>query len=504
MKTQKQYKELTVREFTRAANRYETSRAGIYEMCREDYPYIEEELSKEEYTDLLDCGCGTGAMISILYEKDPSKHYTGLDITPAMIGAAKNKNLSGVQWVVGDSENMPFEEAGFDVIICSNSFHHYPNPQAFFNSAFRVLRPGGRLILQDYSAPGPLLWLMNHMEMPLANLTGHGDVAARSLQEIRTLCENAGLKVEKLKRAEKFRMHLVARKPGPTNSTDKNRVRSEMEKGDNKVELQLGDVQTTALIPVAIKAGETLRKKPRIRDPKAVEIIQALQLDTRPYDKFLSHEGVVARTIMLDRQMKSIIKKHPDTVVVNLGAGFDDRFSRVDNGRILWFDIDLADSIAARKKAFPERDRVTMVEADVLKEDWFGAIEEALKGRQSKPVFIAEGLFMYFTLEQIADLLRNIVRHFPDGGLMIAEQNCKLMAGNEKHHDAVKSTNARFLSGTDSAQEIADMVDGLQLVEEHSFNEEMKKYTLRGRLFAMLVPKMNNRWATFRWGGKTF
>ena len=86
-----------------------------------------------------------------------------------------------------------------------------------------------------------------------------------------------------------------------------------------------------------------------------MEIIRALQLDTRPYDKFLSHEGVVARTIMLDRQMKSIIKKHPDTVVVNLGAGFDDRFSRVDNGRILWFDIDLADSIAARKKAFEKK-----------------------------------------------------------------------------------------------------------------------------------------------------
>ena len=502
MKTAEQYKELTIREFTRAADQYETSHAGIYEMCREDYPYIAEELAKEEYTDLLDCGCGTGAIISILYEKDRSKHYTGLDLTPAMIEAARNKNLSGVEWIVGDCENMPFAEGSFDVIICSNSFHHYPDPQAFFNSASKVLRPGGRLILQDYTAPRPLLWLMNHMEMPLANLTGHGDVAARSLKEIRSFCFTAGLKVEKLKRAEKFRMHLVSRKPGPVNDNEKPMGRREMEKGEHKVELQLGDVQTTALIPVAIKAGETLRKNPRIKDPKAVEIIQALQLDTRPYDKFLSHEGVVARTIMLDRQMKSIIKKHPDTVVVNLGAGFDDRFSRVDNGRILWFDIDLADSIAARKKAFPERDRVTMVEADVLKDDWFGTIEEALKGRKAKPVFIAEGLFMYFTLEQIADLLGNIIRHFPDGGLMIAEQNCKLMAGNEKHHDAVKSTNARFLSGTDSAQEIADMVEGLQVVEEHSFNEEMKKYTIRAKLFAMIAPKMNNRWATFKWGGK--
>ncbi len=50
----------------------------------------------------------------------------------------------------------------------------------------------------------------------------------------------------------------------------------------------------------------------------------------------MSHEGVIARTIMLDRQLRDIIKNHPDTAIVNVGAGFDDRFSRMDNGRILW------------------------------------------------------------------------------------------------------------------------------------------------------------------------
>lgn len=73
------------------------------------------------------------------------------------------------------------------------------------------------------------------------------------------------------------------------------------------MELKLGDVQTTALIPLAIKASETLRPNARITDPKAVEIIDALEIDTKPYDKFLSHEGVIARTIMLDRQLKEII-----------------------------------------------------------------------------------------------------------------------------------------------------------------------------------------------------
>lgn len=78
------------------------------------------------------------------------------------------------------------------------------------------------------------------------------------------------------------------------------------------MELKLGDVQTTALIPIEVKANETLRKNARIKDRKAVEIIKALKIDTKPYGKFMSHEGVIARTIMLDRQRngKIFIRKN--------------------------------------------------------------------------------------------------------------------------------------------------------------------------------------------------
>ncbi len=212
MRTDKEYKNLTISEFTKAASIYESNHAGIYEMCKDDYPYIASELQKEDYRDLLDCGCGTGPMISLLYEIDSNKHYTGIDITPKMIEVGRAKNLSGVDWVVGDCEKLPFGDNTFDVVICSNSFHHYPNPQDFFNSVQRVLRPGGRLILQDYTAPKVILWLINHTEMPLANLIGHGDVRAYTLDEIRNFCNVASLEVEKLEPAMKFRMHLVARK----------------------------------------------------------------------------------------------------------------------------------------------------------------------------------------------------------------------------------------------------------------------------------------------------
>ena len=81
-----------------------------------------------------------------------------------------------------------------------------------FDSVKRVLRPDGRLVLQDYTAPKAILWLMNHAEMPMANLIGHGDVGAYSLTQMQEFCNKSGLHIEKLEAAKKFRMHLVARK----------------------------------------------------------------------------------------------------------------------------------------------------------------------------------------------------------------------------------------------------------------------------------------------------
>lgn len=185
---------------------------GIYEMCKDDYPPILEELEKETFHDVLDCGCGTGPMIQLLHEKYPDKHYVGLDLTPEMIHVAQAKKLSNTEFLVGDSENLPFEEGSFDAVICANSFHHYPNPQAFFNSAYRVLRKGGRLVLRDYTSSNFMVWLMNHLEMPLANLCGHGDVKIHKTAEFVAMAEKAGFTVLTMEKQKGFRAHLVARK----------------------------------------------------------------------------------------------------------------------------------------------------------------------------------------------------------------------------------------------------------------------------------------------------
>lgn len=210
--TAEEYKQLSIKEFTQAAKVYESGHAGIYEMCKDDYPQMLAELEREPFADVLDVGCGTGAVIELLHEKYPEAHYVGLDLTPNMIAVAQAKNLENVEFVVGDAEDLPFADESFDAVLSSNSFHHYPNPEKFFAGVRRVLRPGGRLILRDYTANDFAVWLMNTFEMPLARLCGHGDVRILKVSEFRAMAEASGFEVLTMEAQKGFRAHLVARK----------------------------------------------------------------------------------------------------------------------------------------------------------------------------------------------------------------------------------------------------------------------------------------------------
>lgn len=260
------------------------------------------------------------------------------------------------------------------------------------------------------------------------------------------------------------------------------------------MELKLGDVQETMLIPLAVRAMETMRSKPRITDKKAVEIIETLGINTNQYKKFFTYEGVVARTILFDKYAKSFIEKYPDTVCVNMGCGLDDRFSRVDNGKILWYDIDLPDSIGVRKKAFEDTDRRKMIAGSALGNDWTELVE-----KRSRTLVIMEGLLMYFSKEQVQTILNIIKESFGDC-VIICELMHPMIAVNSDKHDTVKNTNAKFGWGTKSGEELVPLCDGLTLLKETSLNEIMKKYSVRGLLVRNLpvANKLNNRIAVFK------
>ena len=206
------------------------------------------------------------------------------------------------------------------------------------------------------------------------------------------------------------------------------------------MDLKFGDIQETALIPLAIKASETSRPNARIRDLKAKEIIDSLGVDVSKYDPFMSHEGVVARTIMYRDQLKALLRQYPDAVCINLGCGFDDKFSQVDNGKLQWFDVDLADQIAVRRKVYQDRDRCVMLEGDALNGEWTKKIPKS-----DMYIIVMEGVLEYFSKEQVRTCLNMLCDSFPHG-FLLAELHCPFMEKNSKHHDAVKNTNATFVT----------------------------------------------------------
>ena len=212
--TSERFKKITLREFDKAAEKFDDNDPSVYNMCRKDYPDVLAEVMKEPFSDLLDAGCGTGAMLGMFKKDFPDKNYTGIDLSKKMIETAKRKKLDGVRFVAGDCENLPFSENSFDVVTCSMSFHHYPNPEKFFRSLHRVLRPGGRLVLRDMASKSKvMMWFFNHIEIPvLRKLLRKGDVHVYTKADIQELCRISGLRLEHYEVRKGFRLHCVVRK----------------------------------------------------------------------------------------------------------------------------------------------------------------------------------------------------------------------------------------------------------------------------------------------------
>ena len=207
-------KKLTIREFDRAAEQFDDDSVSVYNICRNDYPDLLSEINSEPWASVLDAGGGTGAVIYLLHEKYPGKSYTGIDLSEKMIASAKRKNIGSADFVLGDCEELPFESNSFDVVMCSQSFHHYTRPQMFFDSVSRVLKPNGRFILRDMTSSfEPLRWFFNHVELPVINhVARKGDVHVYNRKEIEALCENCCMILEKYENRRWFRLHCVCRK----------------------------------------------------------------------------------------------------------------------------------------------------------------------------------------------------------------------------------------------------------------------------------------------------
>nr|MBC8290400.1 class I SAM-dependent methyltransferase [Planctomycetota bacterium] len=116
---------------------------------------------------ILEAGCGTGNYLRALQSRVGS--LTGIDFSEGMLDQARAKLGDKVEFACGSVLEMPFDEGQFDGITCNQVLHHLdegptaaddpaawpesgaPNVTRFVEEAFRVLKPGGALIINTAS-----------------------------------------------------------------------------------------------------------------------------------------------------------------------------------------------------------------------------------------------------------------------------------------------------------------------------------------------------------------
>lgn len=103
------------------------------------------------YKIVADLGAGEGTLAQLLAQR--AEKVIAVDLSPKMVefgqALAVQNGLTNLEYRIGDIEAPPIDEQSLDLAILSQALHHAEHPQLAIDSAFRILKPGGRLIVLD-------------------------------------------------------------------------------------------------------------------------------------------------------------------------------------------------------------------------------------------------------------------------------------------------------------------------------------------------------------------
>ena len=103
------------------------------------------------YDVVADLGAGEGTLSQLLAQR--ARHVIAVDLSPKMVeygqALAKKNGLDNLEYREGDIESPPIKARTLDLCVLSQALHHAEHPQKALDSAFKALKPGGRIIILD-------------------------------------------------------------------------------------------------------------------------------------------------------------------------------------------------------------------------------------------------------------------------------------------------------------------------------------------------------------------
>jgi O-methyltransferase involved in polyketide biosynthesis len=220
-------------------------------------------------------------------------------------------------------------------------------------------------------------------------------------------------------------------------------------------------------------------------DEKSQEILERVDYDfSRLKVPVGTRLTVCLRARKLDDDAREFLASHPRGMVLHLGCGLDSRCTRVDNGEVTWYDLDLPDVIALRRKFFMEGPRYHMIPSSVTDLSWMDAVPRG----NGNVLIIAEGLTMYLEELAVKALILKLKENLP-GSELAFDAYSTLTARSVRRHPSVRATGATMHWGIDDARAIESWAKGIRLREEWTFtqSEHIGKLALGYRLMFRLT-----------------
>lgn len=189
-------------------------------------------------------------------------------------------------------------------------------------------------------------------------------------------------------------------------------------------------VQETLLYPLLGRAAAAAHWPMYFTDHHACETIEAMGASnsTRRLGR-MTDLVYGLRYEMNVKLAREYLKEHPEATVVNMGAGLDSLYEDIDNGLMTYVSIDYPEVIELRRQYLPLHEREYNVASSLHEEDWMHHLPfDPQKGI----LFLAAGVFYYFTVEEGKQLIKRLAAYFPEGRLAFDCESPRVMKGSDR------------------------------------------------------------------------